>query len=148
MDRTRILLLDDDPNVVTTLAGVLSHEGYFVAPALNISQATHLVDTISFDVAILDLWLVDETSLPLLAHIKSISPQTVVIYLTGYGTVASAVAATHGGAVAFLLKPCEIAELNATIARGLAQRSLPGTRQRHLPVPASMPTEDHSPQTP
>ena len=87
------------------------------------------------DVAIVDIKLPDISDLELLAAIKAASPETEVIFLTGYPSLPTAVQAINGAAFAYLTKPCEMEHLLATLHKAVDKQRLPAeTRPGHVLV--------------
>jgi DNA-binding NtrC family response regulator len=117
-----ILLVDDEPILRLTLGNDLSEEGYEVTCASDGAEGLRLIQTRSFDVALLDLKLPKVDGLTLLHGFKTANPQGLAIMMTAYGTIQSAVTAMKTGATDYLLKPFPSEEL-LTLLRGLlAQR--------------------------
>jgi YesN/AraC family two-component response regulator len=77
-----------------------------------------------YDVVLTDLRLDDLDGLTILAETRRNSPDTVSIMLTGYASLDSAVQALREGAYDYLVKPCDVEELKATVARGVERRTL------------------------
>ena len=120
----RVLVVEDEEAVSVTLRAILSDDGYEVASASTAAEAQSLIDSESFDVALLDLHLGNDDGLSVLRLLKQTSPQAVALILTGYGTLDTALQAMRSGASDYLLKPCDVGELKAAIARGLAERDV------------------------
>lgn len=90
-----ILVVDDDPGMLETLGDVLAREGHRVHAADRGSVAlTRLAQSPPVDVAIVDFKLPDISGLELLNKLKAGSPETEVILITGYASLATALAAT------------------------------------------------------
>jgi signal transduction histidine kinase/ActR/RegA family two-component response regulator len=113
-----LLVVDDEEGVATTLAAVLETDGYAVEVASSVGQALDLIATTSFTAAVLDLNVGHDDGLDVLARLKETSPATVAVVLTGYATLGSALGAIRAGVDGYLVKPCDVDELRATIARG------------------------------
>src|SRR5205823_2315899 len=88
------------------------------------SRALERLERESFDLVLTDLRLDDLDGMAILAAARRASPDTVVILLTGYASLESAVLALRQGAYDYLVKPCEVEELRATVARGIERRQL------------------------
>ncbi len=132
-----ILIIDDDPIVAQSLADFLRSERYEPAVASTADGALLLLggkspstsseapgEDAGFAVAICDLALPGTDGLELLQRIHREHPATVVIMLTGYGSVESAVRALHLGASDFLVKPVVEDELRMSLQRALRQQAL------------------------
>jgi two-component system nitrogen regulation response regulator NtrX len=118
-----VLIVDDEPNIVTSLAGALGREGYRVDGVGSVGEArTRLRE--AHDVVLLDVWFPRESGLDLLAEIRASAPETVVIMMSGHATIDTAVQATRLGAYDFIEKPIALERLlvllrNATTAIAL-----------------------------
>jgi len=120
----RILIVDDEPNLLTALELALSDEAYSVVCASSAIAGLHRLEKESFDLLITDLRLPDMNGLELLRTVKTLDPTLVVIVLTAYGTIDSAVTALQNGAYHYLAKPLDIQELKAVITNALHLRHL------------------------
>ena len=110
-----ILVVDTDRMVNTFMIEALRPTGYEVASALSGQEAKDLLATHSFDIVFTDLKLHDESGLDLLRHIKTIWPETVVIFITAFATVPNVVAAMKLGAFDFVIKPLTCDDLEQLI---------------------------------
>lgn len=120
----KILIVDDENTLRYFLRLNLEDEGYNVSEAADGATAIRLIDHNQFDVALIDLHLTDMNGLEIVRHLKKTSPETSVIILTGYATVDSAVEALRQGAHDYLTKPYKNDELLASVADGIARRSV------------------------
>jgi signal transduction histidine kinase len=118
-----VLIVDDEESIVITLRGILERAGYRVDAAMTIDAGLEKAEQTPFDVVLLDLRLGSDSGLTVLERLQLRKPSPVTIILTGYGSLETSVQALRHGAFDYLLKPCDIDELKATIARGLAQRA-------------------------
>lgn len=100
-----ILIVDDEENITTLLKDILTDEGYVVETAKSITQAKDLIKKGFYDVIFLDVWLSDGDGITFLPEIKSISPKTQIIMISGHANIAMAVKAIKDGAFDFLEKP-------------------------------------------
>jgi signal transduction histidine kinase len=118
--RPRVLVVDDEPNVLATLQPILAREGFDVHVAADEPSARRAVDNNGgFDVVITDLRLGDADGLSVARHVHERDIETPVIVLTGFGSLESAVDAMHKGVFDYLLKPCDVDELRSTVRRAL-----------------------------
>lgn len=120
----RILIVDDESSVAETIGAVLELDGYAVNTATRGDQALALLTGETFDLILTDLRLEDSDGLTILEEVRRQSPDTVVIMLTGYASLESAVRALREGAYDYLFKPCDVEELRATVRRGIERRQL------------------------
>ncbi len=124
MATDKILIVDDEESVLLTMQAILERDGYEVVTASKGGAALDLVERDAFDLVLTDLRLDDLDGLSILAEVRRRSPDTVAIMLTGYASMESAVQALREGAYDYLIKPCDVEDLRATVARGLERRRL------------------------
>ena len=125
MKPTRVLILDDESTLRTALFRLLDRKGYQVVTAQRLDEArTFMTPEKLFDIAIIDMNLPDGNGLDLISEIKSISPLTQVIVLTGFASINTAVQATQKGAFHFLTKPFNVEELMSLLDKALAHKNL------------------------
>ena len=121
----RLLVVDDEENILFTISEVLRLEGYLVDTAASGREAVRLLEAGStYDLVLTDLHMEEGDGLILLEEVRRTSPLTITIVLTGFAAVESAIAALRHGAYDYLTKPCIIAELTHTVARGIDHRRL------------------------
>jgi DNA-binding NtrC family response regulator len=119
-----ILIVDDEEIIRESLSFILKKEGYMVREAPNGRIALDLVRKESFDVVFTDLEMPEMKGIELLENISQISPQTLVVIITAYGSIDTAIAALRKGAVDYILKPVEFDELLVKLRRLLIDRRL------------------------
>ncbi len=100
-----VLVVDDDALVSEVLVETITRAGYECFAAGSGEEAMAKFDERSFDIVLSDLRMKEMDGLVLLKNIKTISPETVVIMITAFGTIENAVKAIKQGAYDFLLKP-------------------------------------------
>ena len=120
----RVLIVDDEESVTVTMAAILEMDGYSVATALRGADAVAQIEAEEFDLVLTDLRLDDFDGMDVLAAARRRSKETVGIVLTGYASLESAVKALREGAYDYMLKPADVEELRATVARGIERRRL------------------------
>ncbi|MBI3522790.1 MAG: response regulator [Chloroflexi bacterium] len=121
----RILVVDDEESVAVTMQAILEMDGYDVMTALSGSEAGELIrGGGEFDLVLTDLRLEDADGLQIIQEVRKRSPDTISIILTGYASLDSAVNALREGAYDYLVKPCDVEELRATVSRALERRRL------------------------
>lgn len=128
----RVLVVDDDPLVLASLRTVLSGEGHRVATASSGEEALSFLNREGQDLVVVDIRMESMNGLEVLKHVKARWPTTVVILLTAYQTVNSAVEAIHYGAYDYLLKPCNPEHLKIVIQRGLEKKKTEQDYRRML----------------
>src|SRR5690606_20572216 len=105
-DRT-LLLVDDDQALRNRLGRALEGRGFEVATAGSVAEAQTLLKASAPAFAVLDMRLEDGSGLTVVEAIRARRPDARVIMLTGYGAIATAVAAVKAGAVDYLSKPAD-----------------------------------------
>ncbi|MBN1625557.1 MAG: sigma-54-dependent Fis family transcriptional regulator, partial [Deltaproteobacteria bacterium] len=121
----KILIVDDDKNILVVLGLRLEAEGYNVLSANNAGDALRMAKDELFDLALIDLKLSeDEDGIGLMEKMHQVSPEIPVIILTAYGTINTAVEAMKRGAYSYLTKPFDRMELMLQIKNGLEKSSL------------------------
>lgn len=120
----RILLVEDEPNMVRTLSRILERAGYEVITADNGRAALQILDRAAIDVMVTDLNMPVMDGMALLKALKEFAARPAVVVLTGYGTIQSAVDAMKLGAADYLIKPCNPDDLKIVIERQLELRRL------------------------
>lgn len=119
-----LLLVDDDRQVLNSMAEWLREKNYGVDTATNLSEGRAAVDRKAYDLVLVDIRLGHEDGFDLLAHCRKNRPAAAVIMITGYGTVEAAVEAIRLGAFDFLTKPLIDEELLVAIQRALNQQKV------------------------
>ncbi len=124
MEKEKILLADDEPNIIRLLSAVLKDEGYEIKTAANPNDTKKLVESWKPDLVLLDLVFkgYEENGMDVLRYIKKIDPYVQVVIITGYGSINSAVEAIKLGAYDYLTKPLKLEEINLITKRALEAR--------------------------
>ncbi len=107
----KLLVVDDDTPFRERLGRSMERKGFFVEIFSNYKDCLKRCNEKNFDYAIVDMRLEDGSGLELIKKIKEISPTTKSLLLTGYGNIATAVAAIKTGAIDYLPKPAEIDQI-------------------------------------
>ena len=123
-EQPKVLVVDDEESVVVTIKAILQLDGYSVATTTSGANARQMVREVEYDLVLTDLRLEDGDGLDVLKAVRESYPETVTIMLTGYASLESAIQALRAGAYDYLVKPSEVEELRATVARGLERRRL------------------------
>ena len=126
-----ILVVDDEETIRTIVAEALSSQGHHVQTAGSSQQALHVCESTPFDLVLLDLKMPGAMDgIDLLTEIRRRWSSTVVIMMTGYGTLDSAITALRAGAFDYLTKPASIAQIIESAERGLAKQREEARRQQ------------------
>ena len=105
MAKKRILIVDDEKNIASSLKGILSDEGYDVSMTGDGMEALELIQKDPPDLVLLDIWLPGMDGIEVLKTLKTYSPGVEVLIMSGHGTIDTAVKATKLGAQDFIEKP-------------------------------------------
>ena len=119
-----ILLVDDEPTILKTLAICFEDLGFFVSKFQNSREAADSLDQETYDIAFIDLKMSPLDGLELLDEIKQHSPGTTVIIITAHGSIESAVEAINMGAYDYLRKPFGMNELRLCLRRFQERQAL------------------------
>lgn len=106
-----ILIVDDEVDIVESLARILEQREYFCYTATSGKAALEILKLYSIDIVLCDLVMPEMDGLDLLKKIKYIYPHIQVIILTAYGTIESSIESIKNGAYSYLLKPFNIEEI-------------------------------------
>lgn len=120
----KILVVDDEPNVRLTVQAILQNEGYDVDAVPDGASAITALGDRHYDLVLTDLKMPGLDGLAVLREVQQRSPDTVTVMMTGYGSVGTAVEAVQLGALEYLLKPTEVADLKAAVRRSLERKRL------------------------
>jgi len=118
----KVLLVDDELTMVQMVADLLRADGHEVFPFTNLSAAVAGMAAHQPELVVTDLYL-DKTNaqgLEIIKKARSLSPPAVVVVITGYGSIDTAVEAMKNGAFDYLEKPFKVDELRMCIQRGLS----------------------------
>src|SRR6186713_2166488 len=125
----KILVVDDQRNMRTTLAMMLRGQGYEVDEAADGAQGREVGATGAFDVVLTDLRMGEYDGIDVLRAVKESQPMTEVIVMTAYGTIESAVEAMRVGAFDYIQKPFSEQELIVKVSKAFESRRLHGQMQ-------------------
>ncbi len=121
--KTRLLLIDDDERIRTTLSSYLRDSDFEVITAADIAEGKR-INNASVSVALIDLMLPDGSGLDILKDSRSRFPEQIAIMISGAGSISDAVAAVKAGAYDFLEKPVGPEKVELTIRNALQLRKL------------------------
>ena len=124
MTRPTILIVDDEKGVQTSVQGILEDAGFDSEAVSSGEEALELLLRKEFSVVLLDVWLPGMDGLQALAKLRQIAPQTVVIMISGHGSIETAVRATKLGAFDFVEKPLSLDKTILVVKNALHQHQL------------------------
>lgn len=125
MRNPRILIVDDESSLRTSLFRILDRKGFQVLTANKIQEAKLLIQADKpLDLAIVDLNLPDGDGIEFMSELKTAYPHCEVLILTGHGSIESAIRATQKGAFHFVTKPFNLEELMSLIDKALDIKKL------------------------
>ncbi len=126
-----VLVVDDDTAIRTAVSDIARSYGFAVSSAEDVSAARAALKAHLADIVLLDLKLPGGGGLPLVEEIRTLYPETVVVVMTAYATVSSAVEAMRTGASEYLTKPFTMEELSDVLERASERRHF-DTESRRL----------------
>jgi two-component system NtrC family response regulator len=119
-----VLIVDDKPQMREVLQKILVAEGYAVETAAGADDALERIDHSAFDIVLTDLRMPGRDGFELLDHIRERAPEIIVILMTAFGSIDTAVEAIKRGAMDYVSKPFETNEVLLRIRRALQERGL------------------------
>lgn len=122
MDKGKLLIVDDEMSVRDSLAKWFSEEGYEVGTAENASEALTRVAETTYDVALVDIKMRGTDGIELQRRLHEIYPDMLVIIMTGYASVETAIAALKNGAYDYVNKPLDPDEIAHLITKAMTHR--------------------------
>ncbi len=128
----KILVIDDELKMCKSLKTLLTQEGYQVKSMQDGKKAIQAIKDQNFDLIISDIKMPGCTGMDILKAAKDKDKNALVILMTGFGSLGSAVSAINQGAYDYLLKPVDFEELELSIKRGLERKKLNLAKNRLL----------------
>lgn len=119
MEKTKILVVDDELVIRESLSGWLERDGYYVDKVASGEAAVELLKQEVFNILLLDIQMDGMSGMEVLEHVKDNYPDTDVIMITAFGSIPSAVKAMKSHAFDYLLKPFDPDELGVLIQRAV-----------------------------
>lgn len=124
MIQGRVVVIDDEENICRSCAEVLREDGLHVKTFTKASEGLRYLRDENADLVLLDLKMADVDGLEVLKEIKEAYPETLVVIITGYATVETAVSSMKLGAFDYVPKPFTPDELSTAVQRALAHKKL------------------------
>lgn len=126
----RILIVDDEREITEILADLLS-DHYECLKAASAEQALDCLRASEFELVISDITMPGMSGLEMIPHVKQLSPDTVVVMISGMQTVESAIGALRLGAFDYLMKPFDLRQVEAVVKRALEHHELVVAKRRY-----------------
>ena len=126
----RILIVDDEREITEILADLLSDD-YECLKAGSAEQALDCLRETDFHLVISDITMPGMSGLDMIPHVKDLSPDTVVVMISGMQTVESAIGALRLGAFDYLMKPFDLRQVEAVVKRALEHHELIVAKRRY-----------------
>ena len=117
MEKVKILIIDDEVEILETIGDVLIDEGFSVFKASNAKQAKQICLSSTLDLILLDIWMPDIDGISLLKELVEDGLKTPIVIMSGHGNVETAVQSIKYGAYDFLEKPISLGKLLNTIKK-------------------------------
>ncbi|MBN1830494.1 MAG: sigma-54-dependent Fis family transcriptional regulator [Deltaproteobacteria bacterium] len=117
MQKTKILIVDDELIMRESLAGWLERDGHEVTKTASGEEALEVLKESRFDILLVDIKMEGMSGLDLLKQVKESDPEVSVVMITAYGSISTAIEAMKNGAYDYLLKPFEPDELGVLIEK-------------------------------
>jgi two-component system nitrogen regulation response regulator NtrX len=124
MVRPAVLIVDDEKGVQTSVQGILEDAGFDPFAVASAEEALEVLVKRSIPVVLLDIWLPGIDGLQALAQMRQQSPETIVIMISGHGSIETAVRATKLGAFDFVEKPLSLEKTVLVVKNALHQYQL------------------------
>ena len=128
--KPRLLIVDDEAAVRGVLHDLLE-QSYDCAEASSAEEALSLLRVSSYDLVISDITMAGMSGLEMIPHIKSISPDSVIVMVSGMQTIESAINALRLGAFDYLMKPFDLRQVEAVIERAHKHHELIVAKQKY-----------------
>ena len=122
-EKAKVLVFDDDPDSLSSIAAALRRDGYEVHPFADPKEGLAVLASRGGDVVLTDLKMPGITGLEVVRRVVRENPGIPVVVVTAFGTVESAVEAIRAGASDYLLKPVGIPQLRAAVFKAAKERS-------------------------
>ncbi|HQU13687.1 MAG TPA: response regulator [Thermodesulfobacteriota bacterium] len=120
----RVLVVDDEPMIVSLLSTILREKGWDVTGAGSGTDGIDQLERARFDVILTDLVMPGDSGIDLLRAAKEIHPDAEVILMTGFATADTAIEAMRNGAFHYIMKPLKPEEVVNLVEKAYSQRQL------------------------
>ncbi|MCI0329445.1 MAG: GAF domain-containing protein [candidate division Zixibacteria bacterium] len=120
----RVLIVDDEERICQSLSALLGREGYSIETATNGEAAIAKIAATSYDLILSDIKMPKADGMTVLKRARQADPEALVVLMTGYASLESAIAAVSSGAYEYIMKPVEIEELKRLVKRAVDKREV------------------------
>ncbi len=124
MTKERVLIVDDEVNILTSLEDILTDEGYEVATTNDGLDALEIIQSDPPDLVLLDIWVPGMDGIEVLKTVKTYHPAIEVVVMSGHGTIETAMKATKLGASDFIEKPFSLEQLTHSVESALQHKKI------------------------
>jgi len=128
--KPRVLIVDDEAEVRAVLRDLLS-DGHDCGEAASAEEALNLLHATPYDLVISDITMSGMSGLEMIPHVKVVSPEAVIIMISGVQTIESAIHALRLGAFDYLMKPFDLRQAEAAVSRALGHHELIVAKRRY-----------------
>ncbi len=134
MSNTNFLIIDDDTVFADILGRSLTRRGYIVHQANDAARALEIADEMDFGRITLDLHLGQDSGLTLVAKLRELQPDALILVLTGYASIATAVQAVKDGADNYVAKPANVETILAAMNEGATSEQADAAFENPAPL--------------
>ena len=131
LPKEHILIVDDEKNIVSSLTGILSDEGYEISATSDGIEALEIIQKDPPDLVLLDIWLPGMDGIEVLRTLKTYNSGVEVLVMSGHGTIDTAVKVTKLGAQDFIEKPFSLDRITESIKNALQERNSLDSKNSH-----------------
>ncbi|HEY5599525.1 MAG TPA: response regulator, partial [Candidatus Manganitrophaceae bacterium] len=117
----KLLIVDDEPAILSTLSAVLMDEGYLVQTTENGLEAIRLIQKSPPAVVLLDIWMPEPDGVEILKRLKDLFPDLIVIMMSGHGSIETAVRTIKLGAYDYVEKPLSLEKIVLMVKHALTE---------------------------
>jgi putative nucleotidyltransferase with HDIG domain len=128
--RARVLIVDDEADIREVLCDLLGFD-YGCASASSAEEALQLLSSEKIDLVISDITMSGMSGLEMIPHVLQVSPNTVVVMISGMQTIESAIEALRLGAFDYIMKPFDLRQVEAAVKRALEHYELREAKRRY-----------------
>ena len=126
----KLLIVDDDQDMLSVLKGLFLQEGYHVETCPNGKEAISKCQAATFDIVVTDIIMPGASGLDVLQEVKRMRPETLVILITGFASLETAIKAIREGAYDYITKPFKLEQLKIAVRNAAEKVSLSRENRR------------------